>query len=53
MVLKILSGFLAMGSYCHLSNQLLQEEKIILKIQKQKQEIKTILNKDHVQGLKF
>ena len=30
-----------------------QEEKIILKIKKQEQEIKTILNKDHVQGFQI
>ena len=37
------------------TNNLKQEEKIILKIKKKKQEqeIKTSLNKDHVQGLKF
>ena len=35
------------------TNNLKQEEKIILKIKKQEQGIKTILKKDHVQGLKF
>ena len=35
------------------TNNLKQEEKIILKINKQEQDIKTILNKDQVQGLKF
>ena len=37
------------------TNNLKQEEKIILKIKikKQEQKIKTILNKDQVQGLKF
>ena len=37
------------------TNNLKQEEKIILKIKikKQEQNIKTILNKDQVQGLKF
>ena len=35
------------------TNNLKQEEKIILKIKKQEQDIKTILNKDQVQGLKL
>ena len=35
------------------TNNLKQEEKIILKINKQEQDIKTILNKDQVRGLKF
>ena len=36
------------------THNLKQEEKIILKIKKkQEQEIKTILNKDHAQGLKI
>ena len=34
-------------------NNLKQEEKITLKTKKQEQEIKTIINKDHVQGLKI